>query len=419
MSRALRIAMLAACPFPAPRGTPARIRRLAEALTLRGHDVQVLAYHHGAGEVLPYPVHRIPDVRHYRRMSAGPSLTKLLLLDPLLALSLRRFLARHPVDLVHAHHYEGLLAAATARPSVPVIYDAHTTLAAELPSHLKLVPPAAARWLGRSLDHWLPRLADHTVAVSPTVRDTLLASGAVRPDRISVVGNGIDAAFLHGPPDPAARRPGSGTIVYTGNMGAHQGIDLLLRAFARIRGRRPEARLLLVSHEPFTPYDLLARELGVREATDLRQVEPGEVPALLAAGDVAVSPRIDCPGVPQKLLNYMAAGRPIVAFEGSAGEIRHGQTGLRVRNGDVDALAGAVTALLDEPALAARLGQGAQEQVVSRQTWEIRAEQLERVYAGVIARAAGDRAGIGVPESPGGPSSPSQCSIVAGRSQTS
>jgi hypothetical protein len=64
MSRTLRIAMLAACPFPAPRGTPARIRRLAEALTARGHDVQVLAYHHGAGEALPYPVHRIPEIRH-------------------------------------------------------------------------------------------------------------------------------------------------------------------------------------------------------------------------------------------------------------------------------------------------------------------------------------------------------------------
>ena len=324
--------MLAACPFPAPRGTPAPIRRLAEALTLRGHDVQVLAYHHGAGEVLPYPVHRIPDVRHYRRMSAGQSLTKLLLLDPLLALSLRRFLARHPVDLVHAHHYEGLLAAATARPSVPVIYDAHTTLAAELPSLLKLVPPAAARWLGRSLkNHWLPRLADHTVAVSPTVRETLLASGAVRPDKISVVGDGMDAAFLHGPLDPAARSPGSGTIVYTGNMGAHQGIDLLLRAFARIRGRRPEARLLLVSHEPFTPYDLLARELGVREATDLRQVEPGEVPALLAAGDVAVSPRIDCPRACRRSSSttWRPGGRswPSRARPARSGTV---QTGLRV-----------------------------------------------------------------------------------------
>ena len=359
MSRALRIAMLAACPFPAPRGTPARIRRLAEALTLRGHDVQVLAYHHGAGEVLPYPVHRIPDVRHYRRMSAGPSLTKLLLLDPLLALSLRRFLARHPVDLVHAHHYEGLLAAATARPSVPVIYDAHTTLAAELPSLLKLVPPAAARWLGRSLDHWLPRLADHTVAVSPTVRETLLASGAVRPDRISVVGNGIDAAFLHGPLDPAARSPGSGTIVYTGNMGAHQGIDLLLRLrpHSRPAPRGPAAAGLARAVHALRPVGARAgRARGHRLASGRARRGPGPArgrrcrrqPPHRSPGRAAEAPQLH---------GGRAADR---GLRGLGRRDRHGQTGLRVRNGEVDALAGAVTALLDEPALAARLGQGAQ-----------------------------------------------------------
>ncbi len=409
----LRIAMVAACPFPAPRGTPARIRRLAEALTAGGHDVQVLAYHHGTGEVLPYPVHRIPTIRSYHRLSAGPSLTKLLVLDPLLAMALRRFLAHHPVDLVHAHHYEGLLAAAAARPPVPVIYDAHTTLAAELPTYLTSLKPAAARQLGTSLDRWLPRLADHTVAVSPTVRDTLVACGAVRPDSISVVGNGIDAVFLGEPPDPA-RKPGGGTIVYAGNMGAHQGIDLLLHAFARVLGRRPGARLLLVSHEPFTPYEPLACELGVREAMEPRQVEPGLVPALLASADIAVSPRTDCPGVPQKLLNYMAAARPIVAFEGSAGEIRHRETGLRVRNGDVEAFANAITQLLDEPTLAAQLGRGAQEQVAARRTWAIRARQLERVYAGVLAKA-----GMAAPLSPAGASRPSHSSTVAGTSHTS
>jgi glycosyltransferase involved in cell wall biosynthesis len=191
-----------------------------------------------------------------------------------------------------------------------------------------------------------------------------------------------------------------------------------LRAFARIRESRPETRLLLISHEPFTAYDSLARELGLQGAVEPLQVEPHEVPALLAAGDVAVSPRTDCPGVPQKLLNYMAAGRPIVAFEGSAGEIVDGETGLRVENGDVEALAGAIARLLDEPALAARLGRGAHEQVAARRTWAVRAEELERVYAKVVADAAA-RAGIGRPTTPDGASRLSHRSTVAGTSHTS
>src|SRR3954469_13178368 len=75
MARPLRIVMVAACPFPAPRGTPTRIRRLAEALAARGHAIRVVAYHLGAAEPLPYPVDRIPAVPWYGRTSAGPTLT--------------------------------------------------------------------------------------------------------------------------------------------------------------------------------------------------------------------------------------------------------------------------------------------------------------------------------------------------------
>ena len=52
-SASLTIAMVAACPFPAPRGTPIRALRLAEALAARGHRVHVVTYHYGQGEVHP------------------------------------------------------------------------------------------------------------------------------------------------------------------------------------------------------------------------------------------------------------------------------------------------------------------------------------------------------------------------------
>ena len=46
--RRYRVAMLAACPFPAARGTPIRILRIAEELARRGHDVDVVTYHLGS-----------------------------------------------------------------------------------------------------------------------------------------------------------------------------------------------------------------------------------------------------------------------------------------------------------------------------------------------------------------------------------
>src|SRR5690606_22032159 len=74
----LRIAMIAACPFPYPRGTPIRIFRMAEALGLRGHAVHVVTYHIGQsiGDA-PIYVHRIPRVPGYRRAAPGPTYAKL------------------------------------------------------------------------------------------------------------------------------------------------------------------------------------------------------------------------------------------------------------------------------------------------------------------------------------------------------
>ena len=61
MSR-LRVAVVAACPFPYPRGTPVRILRLSEEIAARGHEVHVVTYHLGAGEVSdPIHLHRIRD----------------------------------------------------------------------------------------------------------------------------------------------------------------------------------------------------------------------------------------------------------------------------------------------------------------------------------------------------------------------
>ena len=114
--RPLTIAMVAACPFLQPRGTPVRIQRIAEGLAARGHRVHVVTYHLGNdGFAGPLVIHRIPRVWTYRKLSPGPSYQKVLVLDPLLALTLRRVLRHHRIDIIHAHHYEGLLASVPAR----------------------------------------------------------------------------------------------------------------------------------------------------------------------------------------------------------------------------------------------------------------------------------------------------------------
>lgn len=377
----LRIAMVAACPFPYPRGTPIRIFRMAEALALRGHDVHVVTYHLGedVGET-PVRVHRIPHVPAYRRVAPGPTYGKLLVLDPLLWQMLRRMLRQKHFDVIHAHHYEGLLVAHAARRrgGTPIVYDAHTLLGTELPYYRLGLGRGALGRIGAWLDQKLPGRVEHVVTVTRLLRDQLVESGAVPADRVTVAENGVEFNLFEGPPPP--RSTEWKTVIFSGNLAPYQGVDHLLRAFQIVLRQRQDVRLSIVTEDASTSAEDLAQALGIRQHVDVVRIGFEGVPALLRAADVAVNPRVQCDGVPQKLMNYMAAGCPIVSFAGSAAHLRHGVTGWIVESADPAALANGVLHLLDTPELARDLGRAAREAARRDFSWERTAEKVENVY---------------------------------------
>jgi glycosyltransferase involved in cell wall biosynthesis len=181
--------------------------------------------------------------------------------------------------------------------------------------------------------------------------------------------------------------PDGRTVIFTGNLAPYQGVNLMLEAFALLHARRGDARLTIVTDSSFTPFEALARRLDVRAAVNLRRATFPQQPALLAAATVAINPRVQCDGIPQKLLNYMAAGLPIVSFESSAGPLRHEVTGLRVPDGDTAAMADALERLLTDRALARALGDAARDQARREFSWDQVAARVEQVYREAIAEA--------------------------------
>lgn len=384
----MRVLMVAACPFPWPRGTPIRVHRLAESLAQAGHLVDVATYHLGRRdqEVPGIPVHRIGDVPGYTHTDPGPTVGKIVRLDPRLRRLVRRLTRSRPFDVIHAHHYEGLWAAGGAPDGLPVIYDAHTTLGGELPDYRLPVPGPVLRTLGRWADARLPRRAHGVVAVSESIRETLVRLGAT--DNAVVIPNGVHwdlfADGRGGAADPTGGVGRSEVVMFTGNLAPYQGIDLLLRAFAKARSFRPSARLAIVTDGDFDEYEPLAGELGIRDAVDIVRAPFHEQPRLLRQVRVAVSPRTVCDGIPQKLLNYMASGTAVVAFEGSAAHIVDGRTGRRIRNGDVDAMGRAIAHLLGNPREAQALGDAARAEIESAYTWGRMADRLVTFYDRVL-----------------------------------
>ncbi len=394
MLKPLTIAVVAACPFPLGRGTPLRIQRLAEALAAFGHTVHIFTYPIGAematSDLL---VHRTHNPLGYQKYDAGPSLQKPLL-DALLAAQLSRFLAHTRVDILYAHHFEGVLVALSARHGrdIPIVYDAHTTLTGELGTYSTLLQAKPVAFIGHWLDGFVPRQADYVISVSTEIA-RFLQQRSIPRERISVITNGTEIeAFLQGDALRARAKydlQQQPTIIYTGNLAAFQGIDYLLAAMPRVLANFPGARLVLAGSGDFTPYRATIAQLGIEQATHLiANPTFTDVTDLLALADVAVVPRPTCPGIPLKLLNYMAAGKAIVTFSGSAKILAHLETGYIVTEDDASALAGGIITCLQDEGLRQKLGARARQTIVRSYSWQHMARRISEVFEGLATREA-------------------------------
>ncbi|MFE5334267.1 glycosyltransferase, partial [Isoptericola sp. NPDC056573] len=202
------------------------------------------------------------------------------------------------------------------------------------------------------------------------------------------------------PVNASARRMRQGaaqfTVLFVGTLKPWHGLDVLIDAFAGVRSRVSEARLLLVGDGPEREAVLArADALGVGDAVEhAGAVPPSDVPPLLLRADVAVAPYPPLDGFyfsPLKVYEYLAAGLPVVAS--AVGELsealEHGAAGVLVPPGDAVALADALVALARDDDRRAALGARAREVAVERHDWSV-----------VVRRALGF-AGVRLPEHAG------------------
>jgi glycosyltransferase involved in cell wall biosynthesis len=178
-------------------------------------------------------------------------------------------------------------------------------------------------------------------------------------------------------------------VIYTGTLDNFQRIDLLLKAMQIVVNKIGNALLLAVGNI-INPSDLsrnkkIAEDLGIDKNvifTDERPLE--EIPYFLASADVAVVPRPTTSGFPVKLLNYMAAGKAIVTFEGSAKGLKHMFNAIVARNDNWEELGKGILTLLMNPALASELGKNARKTIEGNFDWNSLAKKIEKIYDEVL-----------------------------------
>jgi glycosyltransferase involved in cell wall biosynthesis len=232
------------------------------------------------------------------------------------------------------------------------------------------------------------RLATHVVAVSRAVGESALALG-VPPERVTVIPNGVDVERFASASSGAPADEGNGTPVVgsVGCLAARKDYPTLLEALALLRGRGREFRTLLVGDgKERARLERRVEELGLRGLVTFLGERP-DVERLLPEMDVFVlSSREE--GIPNALLEAMAAGRPSVATAvgGTPEVLEDGRTGWLVPPADPVALAGALEAALSDPAEAARRGAAAQRAARERMSIEAMVESHQRFYLAAVGR---------------------------------
>ena len=230
----------------------------------------------------------------------------------------------------------------------------------------------------------------NAAAVTAVSRDLARKAAAFAGVRAEVIANGVDAtAFAPGPRDEslaASLHVGSRPVIaFVGEARLKKGLTILLPAFAELaRTRRDAPALLLVGgvraeDEPILQvFQRQHPELSVQAIPPLPN---DQLPAYYRLADIVAIPSLH-DGLPNALLEAMACARPVVASAvgGMPEVLRDGENGLLVPAGNVQVLAARLTALLDDPALRARLAQAARATVLTSYTPEREVEANIALY---------------------------------------
>ena len=203
----------------------------------------------------------------------------------------------------------------------------------------------------------------------------------------------LDMQFMRGPAPPLALPLTRPIIPYIGQLTVRKCYDLVIEAMPAIVARFPQASFVFVTHNPEQRANLqrMAAERGVEPNLHfLGTISEEEKLALLRASDVLPFPsRYEGFGLP--LLEGMAAGTPVVSTDIPVVNeiVRDGENGLLVPYDDAAALARAILALLEDPALRARVVAGGTHTIADRFEPDQLAAQVITVYNSVRRAVSG------------------------------
>ena len=369
----MKIGIVSPYAYPRPGGANAHIRETYTHLRAMGHEVRILTAPWGDDP----PAQDVIQIGQAIAMPFNGSIGRITL-SLRLEWLVSRLLERERFDIIHHHE-----------PFVPFL-SFQILDSAKCPNVATFHAFggfSVSYWLGRFvLDHYMNKL-DARIAVSSAARHFV---SAYFPGDYRIIPNGVDVDFYaHARPFPEFR-DGKVNILFVGRVENRKGAMYLMRAYAKLRPRYPNTRLIVVGRGP--QIGELRRFMHANRIGDVffaGRVSDEDKARFYKTADIYVAPSTGQESFGIVLLEAMAAGCAVVASDihGYKRVVQRNVSGLLVEPRDPDALADAIERLIQDAELRGALGQAGAARA-PEYDWDHVTRELVGVYENVIGRQA-------------------------------
>lgn len=369
----MKILFCAPQPFFRIRGTPINVRNIVTALGEGGHEVDLLCYPFGEDvEIDNVNILRTPPVPGVKDVKVGPSLTKMPL-DALMMAKAFWLCLRNKYDVIHAVEESAFFCVLLKKIfKTKFIYDMDSVISEQLRyTGFTAFRPFLA--LAEQAERMAMRNADFVITVCDSLTRTIekRAPGA---KVVQIEDAPLQQCFRENHERADKLRSELGLedaycVVYTGNLENYQGLDLLIRAAARVYKSNQQIRFVVVGGEKSQIDSLreLATNLDIANICIFTGKRPMEdMPAFMTMADVLVSPRVKGTNTALKIYTYMQSGCPIVATKLPTHTQVLDETCAFLVLPQADDLAEGILEALQDPVKHAKIANEARKRVSSR-----------------------------------------------------
>ena len=369
------------------------IRMMEETLALQklGHKVTIVTYYKGR-DLPGFDIRRTAPIPYRVDYEVGSSRHKLVF-DVYLAIQSLRVAIKERPDIIHAHMHEGALIGWVLSLLLrkPLVFDFQGSLTAEMIDHGFLRHSSPFHRLIRRTERFINQRPDVILTSSQRAHHSLHYEYRVPDERIQPLVDCVDIKRF----DPnifsaeqklAVRQQwgiakGVPLVVYLGLLTDYQGIPYLIQVARLLKDRGETIHFLVMGFPNVLHYRKMAEDYGVSDCVTLTgKIKYDDAPLMLAAGDLAITAKISTTEGSGKILNYMALGLPVVAFDTHVHREYLDELGVWVEQQDVEGLANAVQELANDLAEREKIGRQVRERIEKRFTWATAVQEIVATY---------------------------------------